>query len=146
MKFNRIIAAGLLSAAMLAGSAAEACTNFLFTKGATKDGSTMITYAADSQLVFVHVAYNAVGLGDLRNHDEGRAAVPVDDLEHGAGGIARRAAVVELAVERVTVGGIGDKGTAVGRGTAAHNQVGAGGSRQAHSQQKHKNQSFHHIN
>ena len=24
-----------------------ACTNFLFTKGATKDGSTMVTYSAD---------------------------------------------------------------------------------------------------
>lgn len=30
----------------------EACTNFLITKGATKDGSTMITYAADSHTLY----------------------------------------------------------------------------------------------
>ena len=29
-----------------------ACTNFLFTKGATKDGSTMVTYAADSHTLY----------------------------------------------------------------------------------------------
>ena len=29
-----------------------ACTNFLFTKGATKDGSTMITYSADSHVLY----------------------------------------------------------------------------------------------
>ena len=57
MKFNRIFVAGLLSAAMLAGSVAEACTNFLFTKGATKDGSTMITYAADSHTLYGELYY-----------------------------------------------------------------------------------------
>jgi len=30
----------------------EACTNFLVTKGASKDGSTMITYSADSHLLY----------------------------------------------------------------------------------------------
>ena len=31
---------------------AEACTNFLISKGATKDGSAMITYAADSHTLY----------------------------------------------------------------------------------------------
>ena len=57
MKFTRIIAAGLLSAAMFFGTTAEACTNFLFTKGATKDGSTMITYAADSHTLYGELYY-----------------------------------------------------------------------------------------
>ena len=57
MKFNRIIAAGLLGAAMLFASTADACTNFLFTKGATKDGSTMITYAADSHTRYGELYY-----------------------------------------------------------------------------------------
>ena len=56
-KFNRIIAAGLLGAAMLVASTADACTNFLFTKGATKDGSTMITYAADSHTLYGELYY-----------------------------------------------------------------------------------------
>ena len=52
MKFNRILAAGMLGMALMVGYAADACTNFLFTKGATKDGSTMITYAADSHVLY----------------------------------------------------------------------------------------------
>ena len=34
--------------ALMSISTSFACTNFLITKGASKDGSTMITYAADS--------------------------------------------------------------------------------------------------
>ena len=30
----------------------QACTNFLISKGASKDGSTMITYAADSHVLY----------------------------------------------------------------------------------------------
>ena len=57
MKINRIIAAALFGAAMLAASGADACTNFLITKGATKDGSTMITYAADSHTLYGELYY-----------------------------------------------------------------------------------------
>ena len=60
MKFNRVLAAGLLCAAMLVASTADACTNFLFTKGATKDGSTMITYAADSHTLYGELYYRKV--------------------------------------------------------------------------------------
>lgn len=35
-----------------------ACTSFLFTKGATTDGSTMITYAADSHTLYGELYYN----------------------------------------------------------------------------------------
>jgi len=35
----------------------DACTNFLITKGATKDGSTMITYAADSHTLYGELYY-----------------------------------------------------------------------------------------
>ncbi|MGE5419798.1 MAG: C69 family dipeptidase, partial [Chloroflexota bacterium] len=30
----------------------NACTNFLVTKGASKDGSVMITYSADSHVLY----------------------------------------------------------------------------------------------
>ncbi len=33
---------------LLANNVTNACTNFLITKGASTDGSTMISYAADS--------------------------------------------------------------------------------------------------
>lgn len=35
-----------------------ACTNFLITKGASKDGSTMVTYAADSHTLYGELYYN----------------------------------------------------------------------------------------
>lgn len=43
-----IVAIAALAAAVLSGPPAAACTNILVTKGASVDGSTMITYAADS--------------------------------------------------------------------------------------------------
>lgn len=44
----------LITFLLLAGiiSKSSACTNFLLTKGATKDGSTMITYSADSHVLY----------------------------------------------------------------------------------------------
>lgn len=44
----------LITFLLLAGiiSQSPACTNFLLTKGATKDGSTMITYSADSHVLY----------------------------------------------------------------------------------------------
>ena len=41
-----------LLTACLAVTKAPACTTFLLTNGATKDGSTMITYAADSHVLY----------------------------------------------------------------------------------------------
>jgi dipeptidase len=42
------------------------CTNFLFTKSSTTDGSTMITYAADA-----HVLYGELYFREARNYPEG---------------------------------------------------------------------------
>ncbi|WP_243304168.1 dipeptidase [Geothrix oryzisoli] len=49
MRFRPIV---LLATLLTAGAALEACTNLLITKGASKDGSTMITYAADSHTLY----------------------------------------------------------------------------------------------
>lgn len=54
---KKLIMMGAMCALMLAGTAAMACTNFLFTKGATKDGSCMITYAADSHTLYGELYY-----------------------------------------------------------------------------------------
>ena len=35
----------------------DACTNFIITKGATKDGSVMITYSADSHVLYGELYY-----------------------------------------------------------------------------------------
>ena len=57
MKANRIVAALLLAVVLQTATTADACTNFLFTKGATADGSTMITYAADSHTLYGELYY-----------------------------------------------------------------------------------------
>ena len=65
-------AASLISlmvvAAILASWAvpAAACTNFLITKGASTDGSVMITYAADA-----HVLYGEMYYWPARDHQPG---------------------------------------------------------------------------
>jgi dipeptidase len=48
-----------VAASMTAAPAALACTNFLVTKGASVDGSTMITYAADSHTLYGELYYYA---------------------------------------------------------------------------------------
>ncbi|MBP6429079.1 MAG: C69 family dipeptidase [Bacteroidales bacterium] len=51
----------VMLAVVLVGSSvsAFACTSFLVTKGASKDGSTMITYAADSHTLYGELYYRA---------------------------------------------------------------------------------------
>ena len=48
----RLLGFGMALSALLFSSKAQACTNFLVTKGASVDGSTMITYAADSHYLY----------------------------------------------------------------------------------------------
>ena len=50
MSTRQKIAAFLV--ALMSVGTSFACTNFLITKGASKDGSTMITYAADSHTLY----------------------------------------------------------------------------------------------
>jgi len=48
----------------------SACTNFLVTKGASVDGSTMITYAADAHVLYGELYYTPAAdyqVGDMRN-------------------------------------------------------------------------------
>lgn len=61
------------AAAVLASSLAQplvGCTNILVTKGASKDGSTMIAYSADSHQLYGELYYKAAGLhlpGEMRD-------------------------------------------------------------------------------
>jgi len=51
----------LTMAALLSWSYAEACTNILVTKGASKDGSTMISYSADSHQLYGELYFRPAG-------------------------------------------------------------------------------------
>ena len=51
----------LLASLLAAGAALQACTNLLITKGASKDGSTMVTYSADSHTLYGELYFKAGG-------------------------------------------------------------------------------------
>ncbi len=65
MKRNLMIA-GLFAVLVFAATNVQACTNFLITKGASVDGSTMITYTADS-----HTLYGELYFWAARDYPEG---------------------------------------------------------------------------
>jgi dipeptidase len=52
---------GVMLAFLMQTAPALACTNFLITKGASEDGSTMITYAADSHVLYGELYYTPAG-------------------------------------------------------------------------------------
>ncbi len=87
-KLNSIIAAGLFALSMFAAPSADACTNFLFTKGATKDGSTMITYAADSHVLYGELYYRKAAdypagtMFMLVDWDSGRKLFEIPQVAH----------------------------------------------------------------
>ena len=59
MKNNKIkLTALFMAVVMCLANNSFACTNFLITKGASKDGSTMVTYAADSHTLYGELYYN----------------------------------------------------------------------------------------
>jgi dipeptidase len=49
-------------ALMLVTNASEACTNLIITKGATKDGSVMVTYSADSHVLYGELYFTPAGI------------------------------------------------------------------------------------
>ena len=56
MKSNKIrLSALFMAVVMCFANYSFACTNFLITKGASKDGSTMVTYAADCMENFITI-------------------------------------------------------------------------------------------
>lgn len=68
----------MVAAMLLLSQPLLACTNFLVTKGATTDGSTMVTYSADS-----HVLYGELYFRPAADYPEGTM---VDVYEWDGGG------------------------------------------------------------
>lgn len=67
---------------------ASACTNFLFTKGATVDGSVMITYSADSHTLYGELYYKpakdypAGAMVDVYEWDTGKHLGKIPQVRH----------------------------------------------------------------
>lgn len=84
---NKILAT-LISFLFLIQESALPCTNFLITKGATKDGSTMISYSADSHVLFGELYfwpakdYPAGTMVDVKEWDTGKWLGKIPQVSH----------------------------------------------------------------
>ena len=60
----KLILRTLLAAVLIMATAnvSDACTNLLITKGATKDGSVMVTYSADSHVLYGELYFTPAGV------------------------------------------------------------------------------------
>lgn len=85
---NLTLAAALGLCAMLAPAGADACTNLIAGKKATKDGSTMVTYAADSHTLYGALYHQPAAdhkLGTMRkviNWDTGKYMGEIPEVAH----------------------------------------------------------------
>ena len=88
MRKSLIITGMLLLLMAGFGSRATACTNFLFTKGATTDGSVMITYSADSHTLYGELYYKpakdypAGAMMDVYEWDTGKKLGKIPQVRH----------------------------------------------------------------
>ena len=85
MKKIVVIIAALL---LTAGFQAMACTNFIITKGASKDGSVMVSYAADSHSLYGELYYRPAAdyplgtLMDVIEWDSGKLLGQIPQVPH----------------------------------------------------------------
>jgi dipeptidase len=76
--FSQTLAIGLMAVLSAANFNVQACTNFMVTKGASKDGSTMITYSADAHTLYGELyffpakSYPAGAMLDVFNWEDGK--------------------------------------------------------------------------
>ncbi len=106
---KRIVLSLILSF-ILVSTYAGACSNFLITKGASEDGSTMITYSADSHQFYGDIKYIPSGMhmqGTMRKiieWDSGKylGEIPEAPLTYGVVGLINEH---QVAVGETTYGG-----------------------------------------
>ena len=78
--------AGVILLTALWTNDARACTNFLISKKATIDGSTMISYAADSHVLYGELYYTPAALHlpgeklEVYNWDSGKFMGVIDQI------------------------------------------------------------------
>ena len=86
-KYRIFVLTGMF-ALVLSVLSTNACTNFLVTKGASKDGSTMITYAADSHTLYGELYYRPAmdyaegAMLDVIEWDTGKPMGKIKQVRH----------------------------------------------------------------
>ena len=77
----------LVAAALLSGNRADACTNVIVTPGASADGSSMISYAADSHTLYGELYFTPAGTfgpGSMLNIREWDTQRPLGSIAQAA--------------------------------------------------------------
>jgi Dipeptidase len=88
MKRSISLAAALAALLILGSVRADACTNIIVTKGASADGSCMVTYAADSHQLYGELYFRpaadwpAGSLLDIYDWDEGKYRGKIAQVPH----------------------------------------------------------------
>ena len=96
---------------LLSMTKASACTNFLVTKGASTDGSTMISYAADSHVLYGELYhypaadYPEGAMRDLYDWDSGRYLGQIPEVRHTYN-VVGNMNEYQLAIGETTYGGL----------------------------------------
>ena len=96
---------------LLGMTKATACTNFLVTKGASVDGSTMISYAADSHVLYGELYhypaadYPEGAMRDLYDWDSGRYLGQIPEVRHTYN-VVGNMNEYQLAIGETTYGGL----------------------------------------
>ncbi len=107
---KKVFSITLLAAILCVGQTALACTNFLFTKGTTKDGSTMITYAADSHVLYGELYYRKAAtypagtMFKVVDWDSGRPLIDIAQVAHTYS-VVGNINECQLAISETTYGG-----------------------------------------
>ena len=98
---------------LLGMTKASACTNFLITKGASTDGSTMISYAADSHVLYGELYhypaadYPEGAMRDIYDWDSGRFLGQIPEVSHTYN-VVGNMNEYQLAIGETTYGGLED--------------------------------------
>ncbi|MDD6186176.1 MAG: C69 family dipeptidase [Bacteroidales bacterium] len=100
-----------LLCSLLAFSSAMACTNFIITKGASRDGSCFLTYAADSHQLYGELYYRpaanypAGSMMDVIEWDTGKKLGQIPQVAHTYS-VVGNMNEFQLAIGETTYGGI----------------------------------------
>jgi hypothetical protein len=88
----RIFFLGLM-AFLVSIPAADACTNFIVTKCASQNGSSYVTYAADSHTLYGELYYNAAAnypagtMIQIVDWDSGKKLIKIPPVESSSSGL-----------------------------------------------------------
>lgn len=110
-KTLRKIALLSFSLTALGAFTSQACTNFMITKGASKDGSTMITYAADAHVLYGELYYRPAAtypagtMMDVINWDSGRKMGEISQAPQTYS-VVGNMNEFQLAISETTFGGL----------------------------------------